>query len=133
MSDTWVVNDDGRNDGSVPLALSSSPIDCDVLDDVIEEDFADIICARPSTDPDCGCDGYADTFQRHWRLLPHITVRGPIGYPVTRERHLPFAPLSPAVVSGRVPAGENHQLRPLVAAQRRGRRLDVPQVGPSAG
>ncbi|MFI1209975.1 hypothetical protein ACH4UV_20440 [Streptomyces sp. NPDC020802] len=60
MSETWVVADDGRDDGSVPLPLSSPPIDCYVLDDVTEDDFPDIICERPCTDPDCECDGCSD-------------------------------------------------------------------------
>lgn len=40
--------------------ISSPPIDCYVLDDVTEADFADIICERPCTDPNCGCDGCSD-------------------------------------------------------------------------
>ncbi|MFF8882823.1 hypothetical protein [Streptomyces flaveolus] len=60
MSETWIIADDGRDDGTDRLPLSSPPIDCYVLDDVTENDWADVICERPCNDPHCDCDGCSD-------------------------------------------------------------------------
>jgi hypothetical protein len=60
MSETWIIIDDGRDDGTDRLPLASPPIDCYVLDDVTENDWADITCTRPCTDPQCACDGCSD-------------------------------------------------------------------------
>ncbi|KOU59795.1 hypothetical protein ADK57_32215 [Streptomyces sp. MMG1533] len=78
--------------------ISSPPIDCYVLDDVTEADFADIICERPCTDPNCGCDGCSDERYRvrdafnqsSQPLLAESVVFDHLGRPMFWDQLAPF-------------------------------------------